>query len=444
MAGKKLTVRERLARLAGMQKKRGEEFSGKSPVVETAPKPPEAEQPKPPVAEPKAEEVEKRKMLVGTVPRVALGHLFVPSAHECGDPEVIVGWGKRPAGSKGGLRLVSSVESTQDSRFYSEVIAAEGQLRKHALPIEDGPFADKDGEVERLAKEISKGAEGPMDLMDRAIDVFRPFTSVGAEMGVPRVHQSPSVQFMLNQEYSRVPDKLPRAGEILSQKAERTTTEKTTGAEMFLLSHYSEAFVLAAAALRMCGVNAHPSLAAVPHQDGEMYSNIITVVHLDKEAPITTFGLVRPHPPMGAIDILSDTAVMGLLHVLQAETRIKHLTTKMAELSKVGEVLNEDQIAVELKRIAEMLFECHLAWNGSHFISDALSYLGQDVYDAMIASQRGNLHRILEEQPELAANPMLLEAGIERNASSAATIFTDNTRRYLSMLISTMSEFESD
>jgi hypothetical protein len=104
---------------------------------------------------------------------------------------------------------------------------------------------------------------------------------------------------------------------------------------------------------------------------------------------LTTFDLLRTHPPAGAIDIISDRAAMGALHAMRAEARVKHLSAEMVRLSKDDKEIDADEAGNQLRRIARSLFESVKLWDGNPFISQASTFLQLELQEAVAVSLLG-------------------------------------------------------
>jgi hypothetical protein len=342
------------------------------------------------------------------------------SCSDCGEEGYIIGWGERPKGMKGPVTVANRSSSALDI-FYEGVCGIDANPYK--IPIEDGPYADKGGRVDKFAKIISRGNPDNIVIFDRTIQ-FLGSREVGG-MGA----------FSVDREFADIPDVLPTAGEILSQGS-RQQDDNRTGKKYRILTHLMEPLILAVSILRRNGINAYPSLGVIPQgRSGEILVDLISVIEPNKDTPLTTFALAKIHPPIVSIDVISDAAMKGVTHVILAESRLKHLTSEMVELSKTNRSFSDDELENQLKRIAEQLFECHKRWPGTHYISEALEYFKFDLFDALMAIQKGNVNVLLEQHPELVSNPGLVDQMQQEYAGNTAQTFADNVMHYFSTLI---------
>jgi len=353
-------------------------------------------------------DITEHKILVGTVPRIRLGqvltsevvemgHVKATEAPPCTDgeqghvPGYIWGLGKKPKGMAGGLSIVRDKpkdadhgEDSGDEMLYKILVEASKDLKTHSLPVESGPYADKEGRVAEMAEAAFAGAkEGDLfGLIERIIDM-RPFMEPLSERANPRFFKSYNFHY---NESVETPDELPVAGEILGQEA-RLAKEHVTGAGLFKLVHPMEPYILAVAALRRKGINAYPAQSIVPAgEDEEAAHPLIAILDLSKEVPLITFDMFRAHPATGAIDILSDVAVEGVTFAMLAEARVRHLVYDMIRLGEQGREMEPDEFGNQLNRISRMLFESVKRWDGNEFVSRAMTKLSMGVGEAVLIS----------------------------------------------------------
>ncbi len=323
---------------------------------------------------------------------VEMGHVRATEAAPCDDsprghaPGYIWGLGKRPRHMAGPLQLVGAKQPEEeegDAMLYRVILEASKQLKEHSLPLESGPYAEHENHVKELADAVFRGAKDDiLILIERIIDM-RPFTDPASERANPRFFRS--FPFVYH-ERVETPDVLPTAGVILSQD-ERLAKEHVTGAGQYRLVHPMEPYILATALLRARGINAYPAQAVVPDgEGGEASAPLLAIIDLAKEVPLMTFDMFRAHPAMGAIDILSDTAVQGATYAMLAEARVRHLVFDMVRLSEQGQELSADEFGNQLNRIARMLFESVKRWDGNPFIPRAMTLLGNSTQEAVLIS----------------------------------------------------------
>ncbi|MEW6722273.1 MAG: hypothetical protein AB1324_03355 [Candidatus Micrarchaeota archaeon] len=363
----------------------------------------------------KAFEREKHVILNGTVQRIYLGEYLpplVPGNHEEGHSlEFIRMLGKRPANVRGHLSLVKDGKKEQDG-VYEQLSSAMGELKRHSLPLGEGPYADRNGELAKLADIIFKGAkDGDIGSAILHVCELRPFLSVEMEARFPRL-ADPGYRFVLEEEHM-TPDELSTAGNILAQGT-RLARDDISGGLDARLAHILEPYVLAVAALRSREIPAYFA-HAVTRGEGdkaELYP-LIAVVDLTKDVPLLTFNITLTHPPMGAVDIVSDTAMLGGLHAALAEARVKHLTAEMYRQHESGRELTEDELDNQLTRIARSMFQSVKRWTGSHYVNRAFNYLYEDLVGALLAIDP------VQETPHPAGGIITMGPGVVRQQSIA-------------------------
>ncbi|MBI5228461.1 hypothetical protein HY988_07760 [Candidatus Micrarchaeota archaeon] len=291
-----------------------------------------------------------------------------------------------------------------------------------SLPLDKGPFADQMGVIANRIPEIVRGRKNlPVgDLIDTVVDSFRPEDPLGEEgaAAFPKIPQNAHYGFTLLRPYRKVPDILPVAGQILTQP-ERRQRNPMDSSSAIMQVHMMEAYCLATSFLRhyFAQQNHNPSRQVYPaialsaasnnnfgllqhfglpffsSADRQVFlSPIIALVDLTQQAPMSTFALKRAHPPVGRVDLLSDMAMMGILHIIHAEIKLKLLTDKIATraydaaLNPSATGISEDRVVPEeeiertFRRIAEQIVKAYtycpelvpFVQNTFHFIDSEL------------------------------------------------------------------------
>ncbi len=353
-------------------------------------------------------------ILSGTVPGIDFGNILTSESPSSGGVETaeadpcgeyghmkgyIWGLGDRPSTVRGKLSLVREQEDDpqEGDMVYAQLVDGADQdkvsksgtlsfLERHSLASQDGPYADRDGAVAALADVIFHGVkrDALLELIERVIDI-RPFTGPDAEIG-PRFQRMHQFEFgFISRNDFMPPDELPTAGNILTQ----TRSMQFKKSMKFQLVHPMEQYILAAALLRTRGYAAYPAFGVLTGPDELTDTRpIIAVIDMKNQAPLTTFDLTRSHPPMDAITIMSDTAVMGALHAMRAETRCKHLAAEMVKWGEHGALLPMDDVSTQLHRIARSLFESVKRWDQNLLISKAMTFLYNISGNALMESMQ--------------------------------------------------------
>ncbi|MFH1785525.1 MAG: hypothetical protein ABH842_03770 [Candidatus Micrarchaeota archaeon] len=332
-----------------------------------------------------------------TVHRIQFGKIVLPGPSTCcGDTGHVMGFGKKPAGARKFLSLVGG----QEDPVFRQLKEGMGILRSNRLPA-NTLYSENDPAVVAFTSALAHGTvQGDLyALIERLIDT-RPDLMIDTPSGQrivdlefevqhPRPFES-GYHFRLDSEF-HVPDILPTAAVLLNQ-SERRFGELGSGAELIMQAHITEPYILAVSVLRHFGYDAYPAQAVVPNNANTVrFHPIITVIDQDKEYPLTTFDLLRIHPPMGSIDIISDVAMVGATYAALAEARVRHLTVEMLRQHKEGRELSMDELTNQLRRIADVLFEAHKRWPGCHYISNALVYAFEDFSNTLFTINHANL-----------------------------------------------------
>ncbi|MFH0736952.1 MAG: hypothetical protein V1827_06535 [Candidatus Micrarchaeota archaeon] len=327
-------------------------------------------------------------VLADTVLRIRLGRLVTSDIifREAGgsDHEMDCVWG---LGRDTGLKAVGSgAKETPDDLFRTQIVSARKRLSELSLALNKGPYADLEGEmgedgayakkgemaIKKLAGQIFSGLK-TNDLrghIDRVIDMRPSSSDMEVEHFNPR-NTTHDIGFSLSND-TLIQDELQTAGAIM--KPERAFMDTLAGSLTHVLVHPMEPYILAVSLLRMRGFAAYPAMAML---DGEK-NPLIAVFGSTKTDPlITTFTMGRHHPPAKAIDIMSDVAMMGALHGMRAEMRVRHLIDFIQESHKSGRAFDEEVFENQLERIARSLFESSKRWDGkdNEFIQVTLAAL---------------------------------------------------------------------
>ncbi len=319
-----------------------------------------------------------------TVQRVMFNRVIAPTqCGQCGTPVLSFTTRQPMLASFSDGESQSSGSITIQPFVDARIRTAAAELETYGIPHEQGPYADRQGLVARLSREISAGSGDREEIIPRLRDILRPYIGMEAEAMFPRQHFSEQFNFIHNEQYANVPDELPFAGAILTQQ-ERCTLNDETGAASIILTHVMEPYILATAVLRNAGIAAYPALATFVSGNTEMMTPLLSILDLTSDdTPLTTFALTAQHPNLASLILISDTAMTGVMNAIVAETRAKHLCVELVEHSKAGSDMPPEMMDNQLKRIANALFAAHTLWTGSHFISEALEFMRSQITEAL-------------------------------------------------------------
>jgi len=302
--------------------------------------------------EPQAESVFRS----GAVQRIRLGrHLLDADPKEYVDPThgtpFLMGLGRIPTGARGSLGVVrkdGEVGRDDGDDLYPRLSDAMPILNRHSLPIGQGPYADDPagtlaGFNEALFDGIGSGA------------------SLSAHM--VRVIEALQGSFHFDNTFVAPPDYDNAAGPISSP--ERAYQDEVTGLTLSRLVHPLEYSRLAAACLRRRGFNAYPAFGILPHPEiGEVQIPVMAFLDLSGKslAPLHISSLDGSFPRVGAVDLLSDQAMMGFARLMEAEATLKYLSQQMLALAFENRQLPGEEAFRSLERVASALFESYKRW----------------------------------------------------------------------------------
>ncbi|MFN7991610.1 MAG: hypothetical protein U0R44_05615 [Candidatus Micrarchaeia archaeon] len=264
-----------------------------------------------------------------------------------------------------------STERVSGSKIHHEVLLEEGALagiraaaRDGGLPLHDGPYSDRNDHLSGLAERLTYMSSGDDETFVRLIALVRKMFVFDSSLILP--------------------DSLVCAGSILDDGVRPVTV--SGGGSAIRLAHDMEPYILGTGILRAGGALAFPALAIAENGRDDEAEPVMAVIDLVKEAPLRTFSLQGLHPPMNALEILSDAAAIGLTHAMLAENRSKSLASEILRFKLNGRTFPEERIDQEVRRIARSLFNCYSLWPGSRFLSQAMDRLVSEMESKFLAA----------------------------------------------------------
>ena len=267
--------------------------------------------------------------------------------------EYLGGFGKKPQPDL--LQLTQECFYDEDG-LRQQIKNTHLALLMNGISYDEGPYADHNKSLAALAKDVFRDSnEQPLECLERVLDRLRPIDGSPAETMLPRINKFGKYNFVYDPS-NLISDELPTAGAILSQGIRRVPDDPEN---RFMIVHPLEPYIVACALLRMKGIMAYPSRAYTGEQGDDAYVPLISAIYGESEQTLATFRLLRVHPDIEAIEIWSDEAVMGAIHSMRAVSRANHLAVENTKQFIEGRELSEDEIANQLARIAEDLFQCY-------------------------------------------------------------------------------------
>jgi hypothetical protein len=330
-------------------------------------------------------------------------------------PRIHMGGIAEPPSSGGARYVMAPARMARDpARQLARVVPL---LESNSLRMRDSPYADEGGALASFCADVLRGApDGDLaEAIERVIDT-RPFFDAESEKAFPRLRPNPH-DLRFDSSFI-APDVVPTAGIILSQER-RMAYDGISRSRFFTISQVMESYLLAASVMRAAGFRAFPATAVTPGEAGEEHKPLVAVIDASKppQEAIITFDLIRrEHPPVGSLEIISDKALWGMANAMRAQNRVKLLMSEVSMIGLSGSVIGPGELSQRIEDIAMCLFECHRSWPGSHFVSEALAFLRDEMYlTAKFLSQRSieqNWQEFASENPELARSPALLEQAV--------------------------------
>jgi hypothetical protein len=290
---------------------------------------------------------------------------------------------------------------------------AKEEVDKYSVPEEEGPYADLDGELEAFAKKI--GGEDIFDTAEHIIDIIRPADTSEREVQYPRHHTS-DIKFAVNEDMIYPESEgLVTAGKLLTEMY-GTHEDEVSGALYTLLGNTLEPLLISVGVLRKLGYPAYPAMAqARMGEEMELVPTmIIAVLQPESDNPLITFTLLRSHPVVEAVDIISDEAMLGAAYAIKAANDGKILALDMQRrVEETNKVIPEEEVLERAKPVGETLCECGIRWEDSPAVVNTRITIAQYIFNAVINSETivAVRERIAKAKEEVKKLDMLMLKG---------------------------------
>lgn len=244
-------------------------------------------------------------------------------------------------------RILDPAKMAGRHHVMTSMELASGELRKYAIPLEEGPYSDMEGVVGRLCGQILRSSQSAMEYVE---NVARAVTDES--------------DFSLND--STVLGITPAsAGSILADDARAGHISRS-------FTHILEPYILATSLLRRNGFESYPALAIIG--EGE-FDPVLAIMGIE-DSPFAVLSLSEAPPPMHTLELISDIAMLGAAHAMAAENTARLLARRtMAMMQIEGEYPSEEEVHLRVAQMGDALFECGIHWPMSPFIGRALDYL---------------------------------------------------------------------
>jgi len=258
---------------------------------------------------------------------------------------------------------------------------AKEKLDENSLPEAEGPYADVDNNLKEMAETIDQGEL--YSTIEVVIDIFRPYYGNAEEEQDARAYELEDFKLHVNIAAIESTEGLITAGQILADE-ERSADDNVSGEKYWIITDFMEAVMLAVGTLRQLDIPAYPAITRARIQNEEIASPVIAVLEPESETPLITFNLYRSHPPVGAIDIISDTAMQGVTYSLMAMDEAKKFANEMLKRdSEKKEKFSDKELEEKLDGIGELWFEAWKRWEDPTVLESAIETLGNSMVYAL-------------------------------------------------------------
>lgn len=291
-------------------------------------------------------------------------------------------------------------EGLMCSRLADQLRGAVKELRKGRMGLEEGPYADDQDAVVSFCDWAAMRTVSRIGLIERLIELANDPSAFAYDESI-------------------VLDGPVTAGTILTDRSRRGAGDVT------LFTHVMEPFMLAVSVLRRKGIECYPALAIAGDEE---FEPVIAALELSQDVPLATISLSRNHPPLHSLDILSDSAVMGIVCAISAENAARKLArSTLSGMMLRGDMPSEGEVDDAVRHMAEELFASHGAWPYNIFIEKALGFLERSMSNAygllstaFLRARRCYMgeHEFKRQIDLLSAESLLLAEGLAKRADA--------------------------
>lgn len=300
---------------------------------------------------------------------------------------------------KGKIANLKDRIAKKKSTIKEQCRKAKEKLDEHSLPEEEGPYADVDDNLKEMAETIDQG--DMYETIEAVIDIFRPYYGNAEEEQDARAYELEDFKLLVNIAAIESTEGLITAGQILAEE-ERAADDNVSGEKYWIVTDFMEAVMLAVGTLRQLDIPAYPAITKARIQNEEIPAPVIAVLDPESETPLVTFNLYRSHPPVGAVDILSDVAMQGVTYGLMAINEAKKFANEIINRnSKEEEKLSDKELEERLDGIGALWFEAWIRWEENAMIEPAVDALGKNMLYALTAIEEDKAGEGVLESPSV-------------------------------------------
>ncbi|MFH2100701.1 MAG: hypothetical protein ABII71_01275 [Candidatus Micrarchaeota archaeon] len=245
-----------------------------------------------------------------------------------------------------------------------QFVAAQELLEKNMLGEDEGPYQDRHGSVMAFKENVEELMGNPpaneklMRLLEVLVNVLKPVDLPGEEeieAHFQRKFHDMTYGFMFKRGVTVNKDGPLVAGDILTQK-ERVMEHEELGRNLVAIDNPLHLVMLAVSVLRMAGCPAYAAMARkkIPNAPMGIPGKVPLVavlnadlsLDMDPADPLAAVtSLSQDLPVMESIELLTDRAVMSMLHAQGALNRIIRTLDKMEEKAALRTTSEEEGMA---------------------------------------------------------------------------------------------------
>lgn len=299
--------------------------------------------------------------------------------------------------------MVDPAKIFQGSHVRQAIGSASRHMVRYSIPLEEGPYSDHRGALGKFCDYIHRLSGSRLSFVKAVAEAI-----------------SGRGTFVLND--SLVFAELPvTAGTIFAGESRERK-------DSWVITHKMEPYIVATSLLRREGFESYPALAITGDEE---FQPVIVIYGID-DIQFSVLSLSKVPPPMHTLEILSDTAVLGLTHAIEAENIARLLARKTISMMQLeGDYPSEEEVGQYISLMGNSLFECRILWPGSPFIAQAIDLIKSRMTDtyAILAADFLRSRRSAIPEDHLSDHIMLASENAMYLGSGLATMVHEHMER---------------
>lgn len=274
-------------------------------------------------------------------------------------------------------------ELNRQMSALAPIFEAKEELMTTSLPDERGPYADN------TSKTLARFVRRHFHRNEEAWEIGNRVTE----------HMRDSRLFSINDRIL-IPNRLPIAGEILSQTDERLVRDED-GRATFAFIDMLELMAVSTAVLRRRGFGeSYPTFLAFDEGGGKTTLDgaisLFDTAHADRlDFLLLRFSDQQPEPDL--MVMIGDEAMMGALSAILALGRANRFIDSFSAALAEGRSFKKETTDAEMRYIAEALADCESAWPDCFYTQEVLSKLETGLKTELILKNVSHPATISEE-----------------------------------------------